>query len=125
MLKNSIVINDLLIFIYNMLITTHQRYWLNNDNSNKLTNLNHFLKCTYLCKYIINVYHIFRLKYRCFAYALSMIDPSLYRSYPITHTLYRIPKTFQKFQKFHKISTFFKNFQNFKNFKFSKNSKFS
>ena len=37
----------------------------------------------------IELYHIFRLKYRCFVYALSMIVPSLYRltytAYPISH----------------------------------------
>ena len=39
----------------------------------------------------IYICHIFRLKYRCSVYVLSMIVPSLYRSYPISHTLYRIP----------------------------------
>jgi len=29
---------------------------------------------------IFSIYHIFRLKYRCFVYALSMIVPSLYKS---------------------------------------------
>ena len=37
------------------------------------------------------LYHIFRLKYRCFVYALSMIVPNLYRTpRPISHTLYRM-----------------------------------
>jgi hypothetical protein len=33
----------------------------------------------------ISLYHIFRLKYRCFVYALSMIVPSLYRLYPMAN----------------------------------------
>jgi hypothetical protein len=47
------------------------------------------IKYLFECNLII--YHIFRLKYRCFVYALSMIVPNLYRVYPISHTLYRIP----------------------------------
>jgi hypothetical protein len=40
----------------------------------------------------IELYHIFRLKYRCFVYALSMIVPSLYRlTYIAPLDLYRIP----------------------------------
>ena len=74
------------------------------------------------------LYHIFRLKYRCFVYALSMIVSSLYRVYPISHTLYRIP--YIVYPKFHKISNCSKFFQNFKkiinlkNFKISENFKF-
>ena len=60
----------------------------------------------------IHVYHIFRLKYRCFVYALSMIVPSLYCLYPISYT--------QKNSKFHKISNIFK-----KNSKFKKLHKIS
>jgi hypothetical protein len=41
---------------------------------------------------IFSIYHIFRLKYRCFVYALSMIVPSLYHlPYVAPLDLYRIP----------------------------------
>ena len=73
--------------------------------------------------YNMEIYHIFRLKYRCFVYALSMIVPSLYHFYPISHILYRIPyivypKNFKisKFANFHKIS--FHNLKTFLNLKF-------
>ena len=80
--------------------------------------------------YIVNtLYHIIRLKYRCFVYALSMIVPSLYRVYPISHTLYRIPyivypenfKIFLNFikKKISKIQN--KKFQIFQNFKIFQN----
>ena len=65
-----------------------------------------------MCENVI--YHIFRLKYRCFAYALSMIAQAY-----IVYTLYRIPKKFQnfiKFQNFSKIKKMYK-FQKIKNFK--------
>jgi hypothetical protein len=66
-------------------------------------------------------YHICRLKYRCFVYALSMIVPSLYRLYPISHTLYHIPyivypknlKNFQNFIKYIKKNHFFSIFKIF------------
>ena len=46
----------------------------------------------YLLLYNKHIYHIFRLKYRCFVYALSMIVPSLYRlPYIAPLDLYRIP----------------------------------
>ena len=50
-----------------------------------------------------------------------MIVPSLYRVYPISHTLYRIPRKFQNFPKFHK-----KKYQKFKikNLKYFNISKF-
>ena len=71
------------------------------------------------------IYHIFRLKYRCFVYALSMTVPSLYRLYPTSHTLYRMsyivyPTNF-KISKFLKISK--KNFKIKKNSKLKKNKK--
>jgi hypothetical protein len=66
-------------------------------------------------------YYILRLKYRCFVYALSMIFPSLYRLYPISHILYRIPYIVYPIIAYPK--KFFKNVQNLKNFKFSKKFK--
>jgi hypothetical protein len=65
----------------------------------------------------IHVYHIFRLKYRCFVYALSMIVPSLYCLYPISYTqkiskIFKIKQIAQDFKikkkkKIKKISIFF------------------
>ena len=48
-----------------------------------------------------------------------MIVPSLYSLYPISHTLYRIPKKYQNFKKCSKFNFFskFQKFQNFENFK--------
>jgi hypothetical protein len=51
----------------------------------------------------IHVYHIFRLKYRCFVYALSMIVPSLYCLYPISYT--------QKISKIFKIKQIAQDFK--------------
>ena len=68
---------------------------------------NTYIYCIHL-SHNITIYHIFRLKYRCFVHALSMIVPSLYRLYPISHTLYRIPYIVYP--------------KNFKIFKFSKYS---
>ena len=49
-----------------------------------------------------------------------MIVPSLYRLYPISHTLYQNFKIFQNIIKFQKISIFFQNLK--KNSKFSLNT---
>jgi hypothetical protein len=82
---------------------------------NRLDLIHNLVPPHYVCNgYIslfsdITLYHIFRLKYRCFVYALSMIVPRLYRLYPISHTLYRIPKKilnfkiFQNFIKFQQL----------------------
>ena len=66
---------------------------------------------------ILYVYHIFRLKYRCFVYALSMIVPSLYRlPYIAPLDLYRIPKKIQNFKIFKNFIKFRIPIQNFKIF---------
>ena len=74
---------------------------------------------------IFQLYHIFRLKYRCFVYALSLIVLSLYRAYPISHTLYRTPKKFQNFKIFQNFTKIFKKlkyfikYQNFQKFSYN------
>ena len=88
----------------------------------------------YILRYNNSIYHKFKLKYRCFVYALSMIVSSLYRLYPTNF------KIFQNFIKFSKLIFIFKiskfsiiswNFQIKKKIKISKisnsqkNSKFS